>query len=58
VGHDDFGLCVDFWNIWQTPDVERVIESAGERIFVVQTSDYAPPRSMPIVATSARARFR
>ncbi len=45
VGHDKFGLCVDFWNIWQTPDVERVIERAGERIFVVQTSDYAPPRA-------------
>ncbi len=45
VGHDNLGLCVDFWNIWQTPDVGRVIESAGERIFVVQTSDYAPPRA-------------
>jgi len=45
VGHDNFGLCVDFWNIWQTADVKNVIERAGPRIFVVQTSDYAPPRA-------------
>jgi sugar phosphate isomerase/epimerase len=45
VNRDNFGLCLDFWNIWQNPDVERAIGACGDRIFVTQVSDWRAPRS-------------
>jgi sugar phosphate isomerase/epimerase len=45
VGHDSLGLCVDTWNIFQTPDLHEVIRACGDRIFVVQVSDWHRPRS-------------
>lgn len=45
IGHPALGLCVDTWNIFQTPDVDAVIERCGERIFLVQVSDWHRPRS-------------
>jgi sugar phosphate isomerase/epimerase len=45
VDHDNFGLCVDVWNVWQDPDVVEEIEACGERIFVVHVSDWRTPRS-------------
>lgn len=45
VDHPAFGLCVDLWNIWQSPDLLKSIEQAGEKIFLVQISDYRIPRS-------------
>jgi sugar phosphate isomerase/epimerase len=45
VGRDNFGLCLDTWNIWQNADIEREIIRAGPRIFVVQVSDWRTPRS-------------
>jgi sugar phosphate isomerase/epimerase len=45
VGHEALGLCVDTWNIFQTPDLHEVIRACGNRIFVVQVSDWQRPRS-------------
>ncbi len=45
VDHPAFGLCVDAWNIWQSPDLTETIGRAGDRIFLVQVSDYRVPRS-------------
>ena len=44
VGHPAFGLCVDTWNIWQTPNLIDTIGRCGDRIFVVQVSDWRAPR--------------
>lgn len=45
VNNDNVGLCLDFWNIWQNADVEEKIVGAGDRIFVLQVSDWRTPRS-------------
>lgn len=45
VGHEALGVCVDTWNIFQTPDLHEVIRACGDRIFVVQVSDWHRPRS-------------
>ncbi len=45
VGHEAFGLCVDTWNIFQTPGLHEVIRACGDRIFLVQISDWHRPRS-------------
>lgn len=45
VDHPAFGLCVDTWNIFQTPDLHQVIQRSGDRIFLVQISDWHRPRS-------------
>jgi len=45
IGRDNFGLCVDCWNIWQDPLMAQHIEQCGNRIFVVQVSDWHTPRS-------------
>jgi len=45
VGHEALGLCVDTWNVFQTPALHEVIRACGSRIFVVQVSDWHRPRS-------------
>lgn len=45
VDRPNFGLCLDLWNIWQNAHLEDAIRSAGDRIFIVQVSDYRTPRS-------------
>ncbi len=45
VGHEALGLCVDTWNIFQTPGLHEVIRACGDRIFLVQISDWHRPRS-------------
>ncbi len=45
VDHPTLGLCVDTWNIFQTPGLHAVIRECGDRIFVVQVSDWQRPRS-------------
>ncbi|MFN2459887.1 MAG: sugar phosphate isomerase/epimerase family protein [Candidatus Velthaea sp.] len=44
VDHPAFGVCVDTWNVWQTPDLDAAIARAGDRIFLVQISDWRTPR--------------
>lgn len=46
VDRDSFGICLDAWNIWQNQDVEAAIRACGDRIFVVQISDWRTPRSL------------
>ncbi len=45
VGHPSLGLCLDTWNVFQTPAIERVIARCGARIFLVQISDWRRPHS-------------
>lgn len=45
VGHPALGLCVDTWNIFETPNLDDVIARCGDRIFIVQVSDWHLPRS-------------
>jgi sugar phosphate isomerase/epimerase len=45
VDRDNFGLCLDVWNIWQNAGIAEAIKACGDRIFVVQVSDWRTPRS-------------
>jgi sugar phosphate isomerase/epimerase len=45
VDRDNFGVCVDVWNVWHSPDVCQEIKGCGDRIFVVHISDWRTPRS-------------
>jgi sugar phosphate isomerase/epimerase len=45
VDRENFGICLDAWNIWQNAHLEDAIRACGDRIFVVQLSDWRTPRS-------------
>lgn len=45
VDRPNFGICLDFWNIWQNARIEEAIRATGDRIFLVQISDWRTPRS-------------
>ena len=45
VDRENFGICLDCWNIWQNADLDQAIQNCGDRIFVVQISDWRTPRS-------------
>ncbi len=45
VGEDNFGICLDCWNVWQNADIHRAIRDCGSKIFVVQISDWRTLRS-------------
>lgn len=45
VDRANFGICLDFWNVWQNADIERQIVACGDRIFTVEVSDWRTPRS-------------
>lgn len=45
VDRENFGVCVDVWNVWQNADVAEEIEACGDRVFVVHASDWRTPRS-------------
>ncbi len=45
VGQDNFGICLDCWNVWQNADLYAAIKDCGPKIFVVQISDWRTPRS-------------
>ena len=45
VGRDNFGICLDCWNVWQNADLYEAIQRCGPKIFVVQVSDWRTPRS-------------
>ncbi len=44
-GADEVGLCLDYWNVWQTADVAAQIARAADRIVTVQASGWRAPRS-------------
>ncbi len=46
VAHPAVGICIDTWNVWQTPRLHEVIRQCGDRIFLVQLSDWKTPRSI------------
>ncbi|MGI4789045.1 MAG: sugar phosphate isomerase/epimerase family protein [Janthinobacterium lividum] len=45
VRRDNFGICLDCWNVWQNANIHQEIEACGPKIFVVQISDWRTPRS-------------
>ncbi len=45
IDRPNMGICVDVWNVWQNADVTQAIQACGDRIFVVQLSDWRTPRS-------------
>lgn len=45
INHPALGICLDTWNVFQTPDLHDVIRRCEDRIFVVQVSDWHRPRS-------------
>lgn len=45
VDRPNFGLCIDSWNVWQNANLAQAIAACGDRIFVVQLSDWRTPRS-------------
>ncbi|HLW03306.1 MAG TPA: sugar phosphate isomerase/epimerase family protein [Ktedonobacterales bacterium] len=45
VARSNFGVCIDSWNVWQNADLFEAIAACGDRIFVVQLSDWRTPRS-------------
>jgi len=45
VDSDNTGVCLDTWNVWQNAGVGEAIKACGDRIFVVQVSDWLTPRS-------------
>jgi len=45
VGNENLGICVDTWNIFETPSLDETIRNCACRIFVVQISDWRRPRS-------------
>jgi len=45
IDHPSLGVCLDTWNVFQTPNLLEVIARARESIFVVQLSDWQRPRA-------------
>ncbi len=45
VDRENFGICLDAWNIWQNPDLLAAIRACGDRVFLTQLSDWRTPRS-------------
>ena len=45
VAHPALGLCVDTWNVFETPNLLQEVAHARERIFLVQISQWRQPRS-------------
>jgi sugar phosphate isomerase/epimerase len=45
VDRENFGVCLDLWNIFQNPQVEDEIRACGDRTFIVQLADWRTPRS-------------
>ena len=45
VDHPALGICLDTWNVFQTPNLHDVIRACNDRIFVVQVSDWRRPRA-------------
>jgi sugar phosphate isomerase/epimerase len=45
VDRTNFGICLDTWNVWQNAGIVEGIRDCGDRIFVVQVSDWRTPRS-------------
>jgi sugar phosphate isomerase/epimerase len=45
IGHPQLGLCLDTWNVFQTPNLDDVIGRAAGKIFLVQVSDWRRPRA-------------
>jgi len=45
VDHPAVGICIDSWNVWETPNLEDVIRRCGKRILLIQLSDWKMPRS-------------
>ncbi|MQY03721.1 sugar phosphate isomerase/epimerase family protein [Actinomadura macrotermitis] len=45
IGRADVGICVDTWNLWQDDRLVAGLQDAGDRVFLLQVSDWRTPRS-------------
>ncbi|MFC9970407.1 sugar phosphate isomerase/epimerase family protein [Spirillospora sp. NPDC127200] len=45
VDRENVGVCLDTWNLWQDGDLLDGVRAAGDRIFLLQVSDWRTPRS-------------
>jgi sugar phosphate isomerase/epimerase len=45
IDHPNLGVCLDSWNVFQTPNLLETIARAHGKIFVVQLSDWQRPRA-------------
>lgn len=45
IGNPSLGICLDTWNVFQTPNLLKTIDRARGKIFVVQISDWQRPRA-------------
>lgn len=45
IDHPALGICLDTWNVFQTPNLRESIARCKDRIFLVQVSDWHRPRS-------------
>jgi sugar phosphate isomerase/epimerase len=45
VDRENFGICLDLWNIFQNANVEDEIRACGDRTFIMQLADWRTPRS-------------
>ncbi|WP_181699988.1 sugar phosphate isomerase/epimerase [Nocardia sp. GTS18] len=45
IDRDNVGICFDTWNLWQDGNVLDSLRAAGDRIFLLQVSDWRTPRS-------------
>ncbi len=45
VNHPSLGVCLDSWNVFQTPNLMAAVERVRGKIFVVQLSDWQRPRA-------------
>ncbi len=57
VGMENFGVCVDTWNDFHDPLAVQHLQECGERIFVVQVSDWHMPRAFADRAIVARGEI-
>lgn len=45
VNQPNVGICIDSWNVWETPGLHDVVRQCNTRIALVQLSDWKTPRS-------------
>ena len=57
IGQENFGVCVDAWNDFHDPMVVEHLKQCGEKIFVVQVSDWHRPRTFADRAIVGRGKI-
>ncbi|WP_030244465.1 MULTISPECIES: sugar phosphate isomerase/epimerase family protein [unclassified Streptomyces] len=45
VDRENVGVCLDLWNLWQDSELTATLDTAPDRLFLLQVSDWRTPRS-------------